>query len=119
MSFYRSNGILRIKTYTIKVCIKPDRSNSNNIQNLGIENIQIYYIGNVIDNGLTEGNKRILPDDVKLKDTGILTIDSNISGNFVLTQTIRSRFKQLEKTLGQSFQGFFYPQQNHTPSDWL
>lgn len=114
---YKTNAILTIKGHSIEVCIKR-KTDAQKQDDIGIGNVRLRFVGNVVNSGVLS-NPKLFPKDVKVLDRADIVIDDeNIRGEFVIEDIHRTRFKAVEKTLGQTFTGFIIPAKEYTEDDW-
>jgi hypothetical protein len=114
---YKANATLKIKDFSIKVCIK-EKENPETSGAIGYQGVILNFVGNVVDSGQT--NKRILPDSIKSDDRGYIDIDEkNLHGEFVFQSIHKTRWKTLENSLGQHFTGFMILESDTKNEDWV
>ena len=115
MGFYKPNAILTfndgVTDLTLAVCMKLKKEVTT-INEPGLQNVRLFYLGNAV-------TPRLFPESVKEGSKALVNIDSGTTlGDFIFYTIQRTRFKSVEKSLGQTFMGYVIPRKVSNDSDW-
>lgn len=116
--FYKKNATITVKGKSIDVCVKEDSLRPETSAQIGVSGLILNYVGNVVNS--YSSNSKLFPPEIKSNDRGVIVIDEdNITGEWVFQSIQRTRWKKIEKALGQPFSGFLILKKETDPNDWI
>jgi hypothetical protein len=119
MSLYQqqSNAVLTFSTgEVVHCCLKLQSTSIADIQAGGLQNRETRYKGNVTNSGTSP--KYLLPPTITQNSRGSIIFDDKQSGEFIMFECLRTRWKSVEQMMGQNIAITFFPNKTQRSEQW-
>lgn len=120
MTIYKpiANATMTFSTgEVVRCCLKLQSTSITDAQATGLQNRETRYKGNVVDSGTDP--RYLLPSTIMQNSKGSVIFDDKQSGEFILNESLRTRWKQIEIIMGQNISISFFPNKPQRSDQWI
>lgn len=117
MTLYKTNAILTFSTgEVVKCCLKLQTTSTSDVQATGLQNRETRYKGNVTNSGTIPSY--LLPPTIKQNARGHVVFNDDQQGEFIMFECLRTRWKEVERMMGQNVTISFFPYKPQRSEEW-